>query len=59
MKNPVSTPLRPVKLIPIKKDEQRNTNGKLVDIKKPEDKSKILLPPPHEKYIKVKEHDFL
>jgi len=59
MKNPISTSWRPVKLIPIEKDEQRNSSGKLISIKKLENKSKILLPPAQEKYIKAKEHDFL
>jgi len=59
MKNSVSTSWRPITLIPIKKGEQSNSSGKLVNIKMPENKPKILLPPAQEKYIKAKEHDFL
>jgi hypothetical protein len=59
MKNVLSTPIRSIKLIPVANEEQRDDTGKLVHIKKPEKKSKILLPPQQERYVKAKEHDFL
>ena len=36
-----------------------NEQGKLININILEEKSKVLLPPPQEKYLKVKKHDFL
>ena len=43
----------------VKKEDADKLHARLITIKKMERKSKILLPPQEEKYIKVKKHDFL
>jgi len=43
----------------IRKDKPEVQPAKMVIIKKIAYKSSLLLPPPQEKYIKPKEHDFL
>jgi hypothetical protein len=51
--------LKSTVLIPIAKDRRTGGIAKFENIKKPEKKPKILLPPPLENYIRGKEHDFL
>ncbi len=57
--NASQTPLDNTNLTVIRKDEKEDTNAKLVVLKKIGYKPQILLPPPQEKYIKTKKHDFL
>ncbi|MGZ5135565.1 MAG: hypothetical protein ACXWWD_13130 [Chitinophagaceae bacterium] len=58
-KNPSQTPVDKTNLTVIRKDETEDPNPKLVVLKKIGYKPQILLPPPLEKYIKTKKHDFL
>lgn len=43
----------------VKKEDADKLHARLINLKKMEKKSEILLPPQEEKYIKVKKHDFL
>lgn len=58
-KNASQTPLDKTNFTVIRKDGKEDTNAKLVALKKIGYKPQILLPPPQEKYIKTKKHDFL
>ena len=59
MKSTLLTPIKSIKLIPVPKQEERENSSKVIDIKRSEKKSTILLPPQQERYIKAREHDFL
>ncbi len=43
----------------IRKDKEEPQPAKMVSLKKADDKPQLLLPPPPEKYIKARKHDFL
>lgn len=58
MKDSVSSYIRGIRLIPVKKNEEIVPKIKLVNLK-PANKTKVLLPPQQEQYIKAKKHDFL
>ncbi len=57
--NTPETRLEKPSLTIVKKEDADKLHARLITIKKMEKKSEILLPPPEEKYIKVKKHDFL
>jgi len=59
MKDSVSPYIRGILVIPVKKNEEIAPKVKLVNLIKPATKTKVLLPPQQEQYIKAKKHDFL
>ena len=59
MKDSVSSYTRGIRVISVKKNEKIMPGVNLANLEKSANKTKVLLPPPQEKYIKAKEHDFL
>ena len=58
MKDFVSPYIMGIQVIPVKINEAIVQKVKLVHLK-PANKTKVLLPPQQEQYIKAKKHDFL
>lgn len=58
-KNATQARVEKTNLTVIKKNEIEEATAKLVAIKKIGYYPQLLLPPPQEKYIKTKKHDFL
>lgn len=58
MKDSVSSYIRGILVIPVKKNEEIAPKVKLVNLK-PANKTKVLLPPQQEQYIIAKKYDFL